>query len=114
MSILKEQLIKIEKKLSSLDDELEKEKKFQALVEGKRINLLNLWNLVVDSEGAYPFTLEQIEAHTNFTYPRKMASHKFLKELPEKICEIELLNINGKKDEVKRELQKLRNSIAKS
>ncbi|WP_318490043.1 hypothetical protein [Photobacterium leiognathi] len=113
MCTLNDQLIKIEEQLSLLDDELEKEKRFQSLVESKRINLLNLWNLVRDSEGGYPFTLEQIESHTEFTYPRKIASHNFLKELPEKIGEIELLNINGTKDEVNRELQKLRNSIPK-
>lgn len=112
MTLLEEQLIKIEKELSSLDGELKKEMRFQALVDGK-INLLHLWNLVRDSEGGYPFTLEQIEAHTAFTYPRKMASFYYLKKLPEKIGEIELLNIAGKIDDVKRELQKLKNAIAK-
>ncbi|HIF9170881.1 TPA: hypothetical protein ACX6PO_003658 [Photobacterium damselae] len=106
-------LIEIEEKLSSLDNDFEKEKRFQSFAEAKGINLYKLWGLVIDSHGSYPLTLERIEAHTSFTYPRKMASNRFLKGLTENICEIELLNINGTKDEVKRELQKLKNSIAK-
>ncbi len=65
MCTLNDQLIKIEEQLSLLDDELEKEKRFQSLVESKRINLLNLWNLVRDSEGGIHLLLSRLNLIQN-------------------------------------------------